>query len=174
MESTVESNLVTNPMSSKCLALFSQVVYQLLKQYLDICLRVSKSQADKTFSPKDVLKLKMREIYLKESDNGKRQICTKEELVEFLEDGNLILDYFQKSKNFNKFFTGKLVFFYFFCDMTTHSNRNGKVYLRRRKRLKRNGKIQNGPEQHKESLIFQNLQVFGIFLALKITKMIYQ
>jgi hypothetical protein len=49
----------------------------------------------------------MREIYLKESDGGKNQICTKEELVEFLEDGNLIVDYFQKSKNFNKFFTLK-------------------------------------------------------------------
>jgi hypothetical protein len=32
---------------------------------------------------------------------------SKEELVEFLEDGNLILDYFQKSKNFNNFFSLK-------------------------------------------------------------------
>lgn len=93
--------------SSSIHTIFGQSVHETLQQYLDICLRVSKSQADKTFSPKDVLKHKMREIYLKESDGGKNQICTKEELVEFLEDGNLIVDYFQKSKNFNKFFTLK-------------------------------------------------------------------
>lgn len=87
--------------------IFGQSVHETLQQYLDICLRVSKSQADKTFFPKEVLKSKMREIFIKESDGGKNQICTKEELVEFLEDGNLIIDYFQKSKNFNKFFTLK-------------------------------------------------------------------
>lgn len=93
--------------SSNIHSVFGSAMHETLQQYLDICLRVSKSQADKTFFPKEVLKSKMREVYLKESDGGKNQVCTKEELVEFLEDGNLIIDHFQKSKNFNKFFTLK-------------------------------------------------------------------
>lgn len=93
--------------SSNIHSVFGSAMHETLQQYLDICLRVSKSQADKTFFPKEVLKNKMREIYLKESDGGKNQVCSKEELVEFLEDGNLIIDHFQKSKNFNKFFTLK-------------------------------------------------------------------
>jgi hypothetical protein len=68
-------------------------------------LRISKSQADKLMDTKAFLKEKMRELYLKESLDGTNPICTKEELVEFLEDGNLILDYFQKPKNFNSFFS---------------------------------------------------------------------
>jgi hypothetical protein len=49
----------------------------------------------------------MREFFVKESNDGANPICSKEELVEFLEDGYLILDYFQKSKNFNNFFSLK-------------------------------------------------------------------
>ena len=56
---------------------------------------------------KAFLKEKMREFFIKESNDGKDPICSKEELVEFLEDGYLILDYFQKSKNFNNFFSLK-------------------------------------------------------------------
>jgi hypothetical protein len=78
-----------------------------LQEYLSRCLRISKSQADKGMDTKAFLKEKMREFFLKESNEGKDPICSKEELVEFLEDGNLILDYFQKSKNFNNFFSLK-------------------------------------------------------------------
>jgi hypothetical protein len=74
---------------------------------LSRCLRISKSQADKGMDTKAFLKEKMREFFLKESNEGKDPICSKEELVEFLEDGNLILDYFQKPKNFNNFFSLK-------------------------------------------------------------------
>jgi len=70
-------------------------------------LRISKSQADKSMDLKHFLKERMRQLYLKESNNGEVDICTKEELVEFLEDGNVLLDWFQKSKNFNKFFSLK-------------------------------------------------------------------
>ena len=56
---------------------------------------------------KEFLKERMRETYIKESNNGETPICTKEEMVEFLEDGNVLLDWFQKSKNFNRFFSLK-------------------------------------------------------------------
>jgi len=82
-------------------------MHETLQEYLSRCLRISKSQADKGMDTKAFLKEKMREIFLKESNEGKDPICSKEELVEFLEDGNLILDYFQKSKNFNNFFSLK-------------------------------------------------------------------
>jgi hypothetical protein len=86
---------------------FGTAMHETLQEYLNICLRISKSQADKTINLKDFLKERMRQLYLKESNNGEIDICTKEELVEFLEDGNILLDWFQKSKNFNKFFSLK-------------------------------------------------------------------
>ena len=88
-------------------SVFGSAMHETLQEYLSRCLRISKSQADKGMDTKAFLKEKMREIFLKESNEGKDPICTKEELVEFLEDGNLILDYFQKSKNFNNFFSLK-------------------------------------------------------------------
>lgn len=88
-------------------SVFGSAMHETLQEYLSRCLRISKSQADKGMDTKAFLKEKMREIYLKESNEGKDPICSKEELVEFLEDGNLILDYFQKSKNFNNFFSLK-------------------------------------------------------------------
>lgn len=93
--------------SSNIHSVFGSAMHETLQEYLSRCLRISKSQADKGMDTKAFLKEKMREIYLKESNEGKDPICTKEELVEFLEDGNLILDYFQKSKNFNNFFSLK-------------------------------------------------------------------
>ncbi len=84
---------------------FGTAMHETLQTYLDKCLRISKSQADKLMDTKAFLKDKMRELYLKESLDGTNPICSKEELVEFLEDGNLILDYFQKPKNFNSFFS---------------------------------------------------------------------
>jgi predicted RecB family nuclease len=58
---------------------------------------------------KEYLKERMRDAYLKETEGeiGNTTICTKEEMVEFLEDGNVLLDWFQKPKNFNKFFSLK-------------------------------------------------------------------
>jgi hypothetical protein len=88
-------------------AVFGTAMHETLQEYLNICLRISKSQADKTINLKDFLKERMRQLYLKESNNGETPICSKEELVEFLEDGNVLLDWFQKSKNFNKFFSLK-------------------------------------------------------------------
>ena len=88
-------------------SVFGSAMHETLQEYLSRCLRISKSQADKGMDTKAFLKEKMREMYLKESNEGKDPICTKEELVEFLEDGNLILEYFQKSKNFNNFFSLK-------------------------------------------------------------------
>jgi hypothetical protein len=82
-------------------------MHETLQEYLSRCLRISKSQADKGMDTKAFLKEKMREFFIKESNDGKDPICSKEELVEFLEDGYLILDYFQKSKNFNNFFSLK-------------------------------------------------------------------
>jgi RecB family exonuclease len=93
--------------SSNIHSVFGSAMHETLQEYLSRCLRISKSQADKGMDTKAFLKEKMREMYLKESNEGKDPICTKEELVEFLEDGNLILDYFQKSKNFNNFFSLK-------------------------------------------------------------------
>lgn len=93
--------------SSSIHTVFGTAMHETLQQYLDLCLRVSKSQADKTFNTREFLKQKMRELYMKESNNGEKAICTKEELVEFLEDGNTLLDWFQRSKNFNRFFTLK-------------------------------------------------------------------
>jgi hypothetical protein len=89
--------------------LFGTAMHETLQEYLDKCLRISKSQADKLMDLKETLKLKMRECYLKEVEGeiGNEEICTKDELVEFLQDGNVLLDYFQKSKNFNKFFSLK-------------------------------------------------------------------
>jgi hypothetical protein len=82
-------------------------MHETLQEYLSRCLRISKSQADKNMNTKEFLKEKMREFFVKESNDGADPICSKEELVEFLEDGYLILDYFQKSKNFNNFFSLK-------------------------------------------------------------------
>lgn len=88
-------------------AIFGTAMHETLQEYLEKCLRISKSQADKLINLKETLKHKMREQYLKESNNGELEICSKEELVEFLDDGNVLLDWFQKSKNFNKFFSLK-------------------------------------------------------------------
>mgnify|MGYP000010601380 FL=1 len=88
-------------------SVFGSAMHETLQEYLSRCLRISKSQADKGMDTKAFLKEKMREFFIKESNDGKDPICSKEELVEFLEDGYLILDYFQKSKNFNNFFSLK-------------------------------------------------------------------
>jgi hypothetical protein len=83
-------------------------MHETLQNYLEKCLRISKSQADKMIDLKDYLKERMRETYLKETEGElNSNICTKEEMVEFLEDGNILLDWFQKSKNFNRFFSLK-------------------------------------------------------------------
>jgi hypothetical protein len=88
-------------------SVFGSAMHETLQEYLSRCLRISKSQADKNMDTKEFLKEKMREFFIKESKDGADPICSKEELVEFLEDGYLILDYFQKSKNFNNFFSLK-------------------------------------------------------------------
>jgi hypothetical protein len=88
-------------------SVFGTAMHETLQEYLKICLRISKSQADKSIDLKYFLKERMRQLYIKESNNGEVDICTKEELIEFLEDGNILLDWFQKSKNFNKFFSLK-------------------------------------------------------------------
>lgn len=88
-------------------SVFGSAMHETLQEYLSRCLRISKSQADKNMNTKEFLKEKMREFFIKESNDGANPICSKEELVEFLEDGYLILDYFQKSKNFNNFFSLK-------------------------------------------------------------------
>lgn len=93
--------------SSNIHSVFGSAMHETLQEYLSRCLRISKSQADKGMDTKAFLKEKMREFFIKESNDGKDPICSKEELVEFLEDGYLILDYFQKSKNFNNFFSLK-------------------------------------------------------------------
>ena len=93
--------------SSNIHSVFGSAMHETLQEYLSRCLQISKSQADKNMNTKEFLKEKMREFFVKESNDGKDPICSKEELVEFLEDGNLILDYFQKSKNFNNFFSLK-------------------------------------------------------------------
>lgn len=93
--------------SSNIHLIFGTAMHETVQEYLNICLTESKSKADKTMDLKAILKEKMRTIYLKESDNGAKQICKKEELIEFLNDGNTILDYFQKSKHFNQFFSLK-------------------------------------------------------------------
>lgn len=88
-------------------AIFGTAMHETLQEYLEKCLRISKSQADKLINLKETLKNKMREQYIKESNNGETLICSKDELIEFLDDGNVLLDWFQKSKNFNKFFSLK-------------------------------------------------------------------
>lgn len=79
-------------------------MHEVLQHYIDFCLRVSKSQADRSVNLKQMLTEKMRDTFLKESKNNTIEICTKDELVEYLNDGILILEQFQKSKFFNRFF----------------------------------------------------------------------
>ena len=93
--------------SSNIHSVFGSAMHETLQEYLSRCLRISKSQADKNMNTNEFLKEKMREFFLKESNDGQNPICSKEELVEFLEDGYAILDYFQKSKNFNNFYSLK-------------------------------------------------------------------
>jgi hypothetical protein len=94
--------------SSNIHSIFGTAMHETLQNYLEKCLRISKSQADKMIDLKDYLKERMRETYLKETEGElNSNICTKEEMVEFLEDGNILLDWFQKSKNFNRFFSLK-------------------------------------------------------------------
>jgi PD-(D/E)XK nuclease superfamily len=94
--------------SSNIHSIFGTAMHETLQHYLDKCLRISKSQADKMIDLKDYLKQRMRENYLKETEGElNSNICTKEEMVEFLEDGNVLLDWFKKSKNFNRFFSLK-------------------------------------------------------------------
>jgi len=88
-------------------SVFGTAMHETLQHYLDKVLKISKTQADKMINLKEFLKERMRETYIKESNNGELQICTKAEMVEFLEDGNILLDWFQKSKNFNRFFSLK-------------------------------------------------------------------
>lgn len=88
-------------------SVFGTAMHETLQHYLDKVLKISKTQADKMINLKEFLKERMRETYIKESNNGETPICTKEEMVEFLEDGNVLLDWFQKSKNFNRFFSLK-------------------------------------------------------------------
>ena len=88
-------------------SVFGTAMHETLQEYLDKCLRISKSQADKMMDLKEMLKTKMKDIYVKEFEQYQKHISTKEEMVEFLEDGILILDYFQKPKNFNNFFSLK-------------------------------------------------------------------
>ena len=88
-------------------SVFGTAMHETLQHYLDKVLKISKTQADKMINLKEFLKERMRETYIKESNNGEFQICSKEEMVEFLEDGNVLLDWFQKSKNFNRFFSLK-------------------------------------------------------------------
>jgi RecB family exonuclease len=93
--------------SSNIHSVFGTAMHETLQEYLDKCLRISKSQADKMMDLKDMLQTKMKDIYIKEFEQYQKHISTKEEMVEFLEDGILILDYFQKPKNFNNFFSLK-------------------------------------------------------------------
>lgn len=86
---------------------FGQSMHEVLQEYLDKCLKLSKSQADKLINLKESLKSKMRTHYITESKGGEVEVCSKDELVEFLEDGVVLLDWFQKPKNFNKFFSLK-------------------------------------------------------------------
>ena len=72
--------------SSNIHSVFGSAMHETLQEYLSRCLRISKSQADKGMDTKAFLKEKMREFFLKESNEGKDPICSKEELVEFLED----------------------------------------------------------------------------------------
>jgi hypothetical protein len=88
-------------------SVFGTAMHETLQHYLDKVLKISKTQADKLINLKEFLKERMRETYIKESNGGEFSICTKEEMVEFLEDGNVLLDWFQKSKNFNRFFSLK-------------------------------------------------------------------
>lgn len=87
--------------------IFGSAMHEVLQEYLDKCLKLSKSQADKLINLKESLTSKMRTHYITESKGGDVEVCSKEELVEFLEDGVVLLDWFQKSKNFNKFFSLK-------------------------------------------------------------------
>lgn len=95
--------------SSNIHSIFGTAMHETLQNYLEKCLRISKSQADKMIDLKEYLKERMKDSYLKETGGeiGNTTICTKEEMVEFLEDGNILLDWFQKPKNFNKFFSLK-------------------------------------------------------------------
>jgi hypothetical protein len=88
-------------------SVFGTAMHETLQHYLDKVLKISKTQADKMIDLKEFLKERMRETYIKESNSGQISICSKEEMIEFLEDGNVLLDWFQKSKNFNRFFSLK-------------------------------------------------------------------
>ena len=132
--------------SSNIHLVFGTAMHETLQEYLEKCLRISKSQADKLMNLNEVLKQKMRNLYLKESNNGELPICSKDELVEFLNDGNTILDYFQKRTNFNKFFSLKEdelvaieqplnvkikenIHFLGFLDLVIRNNQNGKYKI---------------------------------------------
>lgn len=84
--------------------IFGTAMHEIIQSYVDVCLRVSKKQADRSMNLKELLTEKLRELYLKESKENTVDVCTKEELIEHLEDGILILEQLQKSKHFNKFF----------------------------------------------------------------------
>jgi hypothetical protein len=95
--------------SSNIHSIFGTAMHETIQNYLEKCLRISKSQADKMIDLKEYLKERMRETYLKETGGeiGNETICSKDEMIEFLYDGQVLLDWFQKPKNFNKFFSLK-------------------------------------------------------------------
>ncbi len=95
--------------SSNIHSIFGTAMHETIQNYLEKCLRISKSQADKIIDLKEYLKERMRETYLKETGGeiGNETICSKDEMIEFLYDGQVLLDWFQKPKNFNKFFSLK-------------------------------------------------------------------
>ena len=55
--------------SSNIHSVFGSAMHETLQEYLDKCLRISKSQADKMMNLKDMLKVKMKDIYLKEFED---------------------------------------------------------------------------------------------------------
>ena len=70
-------------------SVFGTAMHETLQHYLDKCLRISKSQADKMIDLKEFLKERMKDTFLKETGGeiGNQTICTKEEMIEFLYDG---------------------------------------------------------------------------------------
>ena len=74
--------------SSNIHSIFGTAMHETLQNYLEKCLRISKSQADKMIDLKEYLKERMRDAYLKETGGeiGNTTICTKEEMVEFVEN----------------------------------------------------------------------------------------
>jgi hypothetical protein len=90
--------------SSNIHTLFGSAAHETIQHYLEVMYSQSKKIADE-IDLNGLLLQRLKENFTKERESAGKDVCTKEELNEFYEDGKLMLAWFKK--NITKFFGSK-------------------------------------------------------------------